>query len=491
MNVIEILIKLFPGFFSFGPWLSKKGIGFAVILGFIVAFILISSGMTPTLPENHETTSYPLWQCRYLVISPMLSVIIWFLITQGYLRTGRGTKIGLAYDGHKVDILDWKRTKKKLCDLLKSGEIKNEVTLKFVPLDFCANSEIADKYQKRYGFTILLKAQQSPLLTNDPDNAQNPIPVIVKPVIATTAEADKFVQTTFKDILKVNKMRNSETTLADSLDAQAQNVHDMLLLFVASHCYLKKDYEDAAIILKFLDESLSPLVRPDQNPRKQIRALIIHSCLGPSRFSTNEIPQLDKLLEIRKFAETALPFFDDSYYVPIDLSRIRFLTEDIEGAIELTERFKERIEEVKEGGQEPAKRALIVYYLNSGFLEFIRGHWMNAYESYRSMLSIDEYRNESWKIIIEFIDYVESLERYDGICYLQTFYRLIINRSVPKELRTAAQEWVERDDSRKELRSLLSRSYLPNRKKTNDQGKTAKQRSKRNKKPRNRKRKKR
>lgn len=498
MNVIDLIIKFFPGITSFGPWLSKKGIIYAGMVGVGLAFSLIVIGFIPAPPADPNATTFPLWHVLYLVGFPLLFVVIWFGLTQIYLRSGRGTKIGLAYDGHAVDMCDWKRTKNKLCTLLKNGKIKNRVTLRFVPLSNCTEAKLADEFKQRYGFSILITVQQSPLLKNDRNNAQHPIPMEITPNIATTVEAKQFLQTTVRDILEINKTRNLQSTLANVLEAQAQDLHDMMLLFVASHCYLKKRYEDSAVILQYLDDSLSALIRPDRNPRRQIRRLAMNSWLQPTRFLLQDIPQPDKLREIREFAETALPFFDDSFFVPTDLGRIRFLTGDIEGAIDLTNKFKEKIVALEAAGQKPARRALVVYYLNSGFLSFIQGHWVNAYDAYKKMLAIDEYRNELWDAIIIFIDYVQALECYEGICYLQMLYRLIARKPVPVETQKAAQEWVEKDDSRQELCKLFSRNYasLPKASsqkalKSKKQGGKSKQRSKRKIKPRKGKRRKR
>ena len=218
----------------------------------------------------------------------------------------------------------------------------------------------------------------------------------------------------------------------------------------------------------------------------------MHSCLQPTQFSLQDIPQPDELREILELAETALPFFDDSFVVPSTLGAIRFLAGDVEGAIELTERFKKKIEAITEAGNRPSPKALVFYYLNAGFLSFIQGHWVNAYDAYRSMLSIEEYRNLDWEEIIKFIDYVETLECYEGICYLRTLYRLIKNRSVSDELRAASQDWCDQDRSREELGTLLIRKYPRRTNNTNvqpkNQSKKTKQRSKRKRKPRKRKR---
>lgn len=494
MNVMDFIIRLFPGITSFGPWLSKKGIIYAVILGIALAFFLIAVGFIPTPPADPEATTFPLWHVLYLIGFPVLLVGLWFFLTQAYLRTGQGTKIGLAYDGHAVDIIDWKRTKNKLCNLLKNGKIKNRVILRFVPLSYCTEGELADKFKKRYGFSILITVQQSPLLKNDSNNAQHPIPMKITLRIATKAAEQQFLQTTLRHSLEIIQKRRVGPVLADILDARAHNLHDVLLLFVASLCFLQKRYKDSSAILRHLDQSLSLIMRPDQSPRSQIRKLAMESCLAPTGFSHGEIPPPDKLIEIRNFAETALPYFDDSYLVPVSLARIRFLTDDLDGAIELTKKYGEKIEEIKKSGQQLTSRVLPSYFLNLGFLSFVQGHWMNAYNAYRNMLSIDEYRKENWEGIIEFIDYVETLDRYEGICYLRTLYRLIANQSIPAELRAAAQDWVNQDDSRKELRTLLSRNYPSLAKKseervgTREQQRKTKQRSKRKKKERKKKR---
>lgn len=232
---------------------------------------------------------------------------------------------------------------------------------------------------------------------------------------------------------------------------------------------------------------------PLQEPRRQVRFLDADSRLLPS-VSIRNLPPPDELMAIRDFAETALCYFDDFPSVAIALSRLRFLVGDTQGAITLTERYKNKIEETRKSGKDPTGEVLAAYFLNSGFLSFIQGHWVNAYNAYREMLSVDAYRNEIWEGIIEFIDYVETLEIYEGICYLRTLYRLIANQSVPDELRAASRDWLNQDDSRKELRTLLSLNY-PSIKKTKTpsteakrQSRKTKQRSKRKKKTRKKKR---
>ncbi|MBA7691810.1 hypothetical protein ES703_100364 [subsurface metagenome] len=210
---------------------------------------------------------------------------------------------------------------------------------------------------------------------------------------------------------------------------------------------------------------------PHEYPRTKIRWLDMNCRLRVTEFSNKEVPPLEELIEIGNFAETALCYFDESPSVPIAVARIRFFVGDIEGAIELTNRYLQKIEELRKAGTKISDKALVTSNLNYGFLSFIQGHWVNAYKAYCNMLDVDGYKRENWESIVNFIDYVDDLECYNGICYLQTLYRLIANKQVSPELSTAARDWVNEDECRKELGYLLSGDY-PSLPKKSDEIKT-------------------
>lgn len=445
------LLKYIPDFSSTNFWISPKGAIGALVIGLTVAVAIITLGCIP---------SVPLWNIITIISLLILSVLTWLFITQIYLRTGQSTKIGLAYDGFSIERKDWNRTRNTLSDLFKNGKIKHQVSLRFVPVRTTKIDQYAKKYMKRYGFRILVAIQESPQINkNNPKHGQHPFFPEIS-LIFTKAVEKEFFETTLKHTAQIVMQRTKTiNTLSNVLEARAHNLHDMMLLLIAALCYREQKYEDCAAISRHLEQSLSSIMEPSQEPRIQVRFLDTSSRLQPAAVSVRNLPPPNELMAIRDFAETAICYFDDFFAVAIDISRIRFLTGDVQGAIELTERFGRKIEEIKEAGRTPTGKALAVYFLNSAFLSFIQGHWVNAYNAYREMLSFDAYRNENWEGIIQFIEYVETLERYEGICYLQTLYKLIAKKEVSAELRAAAHEWVSQDESRKELRTLLSRNY--------------------------------
>jgi len=456
----QFLLKHLPGLSSVGPWLSKKGVIYASIVGFVFACLLITLHCIPSTPEDPKTTNIPYWQISYLIGFPLLSIIIWFISTQFYLRTGKGTKIGLAYDGHAVEINDWKRTRNTLSELLRNGKIKNLVSLRFVPSIVANSEQKANKYMKKYGFTILTAIQQSPIFrANSSENNQNPMHYNINLRIVTKGKAEQFLKATLQHYLEILKKRKVGDSLIEVLDAQAHNLHDMMLLFVASHLFLSKEYKDASEILTYLDGFLSSIISQNESPRTKIRWLDINCRLRRTEFSPLQIPPPEELDEIHKFAETALCYFDESPSVPIAIARIRFFMGDINGAIEITNRYRQKIEGLRKAGVKISDKAQVTSNLNFAFLSFIQGHWENAYKAYCDMLSVDGYRYENWERIIDFIDYVADLEQYEGISYLQTLYRMIAGKKVPNDLRKVAEEWLKKDESRIKLGYLLSRNY--------------------------------
>ena len=455
---MDWLFKFLPSFSSLGPWLSKKGGLWAALLGLCVAYSLILLECVPSLPEDPTKTNIQWWHIGCLVCVPLLFFIVWIITTQLYLRTGCHPKIGLAYDGHNVNVSDWKRTQKTLRYLLANKQIKNRVTLRFVPPRSVLTDEYANKYIKGYGFSILTTVRQSPAIQKGGHGSTIPIPTFRVEIVTEEAES-RFLQTLLPHQFLIP--RKVDRNLGDILNAHAVNLHDLLLLVVAAHYYLEEKYNDAVAISRQLDQSLSSTIKPTDVPRAQIRLLDLNARLRRTEFSfkNEKMPAYDTLVEITDFAETAMCYFDESPLVAIALSRMRFLTDDTDGAIELMQRTKSKIDEIRDSGREPTSRVLVVYYLNTAFLSFIQGHWVNAYNAYDNMLCIDAYRNENWIEITNFIDYVFNLERYEGIVYLQYLYRLIAGSSASPELRSAAEGWVDEDESRQKLGYLLSRNY--------------------------------
>jgi hypothetical protein len=229
----------------------------------------------------------------------------------------------------------------------------------------------------------------------------------------------------------------------------------VLLLFVATHHFVNESFADASTLLRVVDASLEEQFKPNELPRFSIREFDVQCCTRRLQFPISKIPETNILEEWTAFAERAMCYFAEFAGVYIGLSRAKFLLGDVQGAVDLTSRMKEEINRIKETGVPISKNALVNVHLNSGFLNFINTLWQNAHDSYMAMLALEEHRLADWAALVEFIDYVRSLDRFDGIPFLQVLYRTVARQSVPTKLKDEAESWLREDASRNRLRAVL------------------------------------
>ena len=316
----DLLKQHIPNFSSTNFWISPKGAIGALMIGLTVAGALITLGCIPSVPK---------WNIFTIISLLFLSVITWLFITQIYLRSGQSTKIGLAYDGFSIKREDWNRTRNTLRNLFKSGKIKNQVSLRFVPVRTTKIERYSNNYMKRYGFTLLVAIQESPQINkNNLKHDQHPFFPEIS-LRLTKAVEKQFIETTLKHTAQILMQRTKKiNTLSNVLEARAHNLHDMMLLLIAALCYREQKYEDCAAISRHLEKSLSSVMGPSQEPRIQVRFLDANSRLQPAVFSVRNLPPLDELMAIRDLAETAICYFDDFLPVAINISRIRLLSGD-------------------------------------------------------------------------------------------------------------------------------------------------------------------
>ena len=447
-KILEYIGRLFV---STGPWLSKQWLWKLPVIGVLIALLLLHFNLIPTIPEKEGQITIQYYKWLIIMGLPILFEIIWVIGTQSYLRTGSGVKIGVAYEGYKVDLADWKQTRVILKDLFQDDKIKNKVSLRFVPLRAVQAEKIGQKFARRYGFTILLTLEES----TTKDNKKQ---VKFGLSINTKQQVLPYLKTTVQHCMAIIAARsnNQDQTALDMLKNKALNLHDLLLLFVATHNFVTENYEDASVILQHIDQELAKArLEPMKPPRFQIRDFFVRSCVSKLSFPLNQIPSPDDLEKRIQFAERALPLFNEFAGVYTSLSRAKFLIGDVPAAVQLTERFKARIEELQKAGQTINADVMFTSHLNSGFLSFIQGHWENAFHSFYQMFKVQGYKQD-WNALVEFIDYVDSLEQFEGTCYLKVLYRKIAGQPVSTPLNQVAMDWIHVDGSRKVFESLFS-----------------------------------
>ncbi|MCX5634235.1 MAG: hypothetical protein NTW55_00105 [Planctomycetota bacterium] len=445
-----------------GPWLSWKGCSKSVAIGLVTAIALIYLQIYPQSHAKEGEYIYPFWQFGYLVVLPTICFLVWLLSTQIYLRTGTGYKIGIAYEGDKIKQDDWRKTQDILRDLFRDNKIQKKVKLRFVPSVFSHENNKAVTFAKRYKFQILASIQET-MQANPTSHKEIRIRIESKP------QYDAFMKNVFHQVIMFPKITQSKNLL-EILDTHAQSLRDIILLLVGTTLFHSEKYEDAAIILRYLDNALEATLSPSQPPRLQVRNLDMHSRLTKARFPAAKIPPYEELNEIKQVAETTICYFDQFPDVALSVARVRFLVGDVNGAVELTKMAVDKVHNIEKSGQQVPSAFRANIFLNHAFLSYIQGHWSNFYESLKIILNDKTYTTLKWDDLVNWSDYVDSLEQFEGIVFLKVIYRLIAGQIPDKNMLEEANRWANSDGSRDQLSKTLNRCmslHKNNSKKTN------------------------
>lgn len=445
-NINDILIDHIK---SPGPWLSRKSSTKAGAIGLLAAVFLIGLRVYPQHIAKEGEVIYPVWQFVYLIALPTLCFLLWLLLTQIYLRSGSGYKIGIAYEANKIDESNWKKTQDILKDFFRDKKIQKQVSLRFVPSAFSHENNKAVAFAKRYKFRILASIQEI-----TPNNPGGHTAIQIR--VESKPQYDAFLKTVFPQGITLHK-RSQSNTLLEILDAHAQNLRDILLLFVGTTLFHSERYEDAAVILRHLDKTMERTLSPSQSPRLQVRNLDMLSRLARARFPIAKMPPYEELNEIKQIAETTLCYLDEFHDVASGVARIRFLTGDIAGAIELTQRAIDIIDHLEKSGVEVNPGAKAVMHLNYAFLSYVQGHWDKFYESFKIVLNDESYKLLNWNDLVDWADYVDSLEQFDGIILLKVVYGFLAGKNPDKNIVDEAKKWASSDNSRCQLVKTLNR----------------------------------
>ena len=225
--------RIADAFRSIGPWLGGRGAIKALSLSFAAGVGSVALGCVPEATVSLRGVPLPWLRILVILGLPVLGSVAWLLVTQLYLRSGSGTKIGLAYDGDIVRVSDWRRSCDVLSELCRNGAVRRRVTLRFIPPRVAMEEETATKFMARYGFTLLTVARYSKRIRPDTeDEGKETRSFQYSLRVATEEERKAFVEKTLHVATAILAAQKSPRTLLELLDTHAHRLRDMLLLLV-------------------------------------------------------------------------------------------------------------------------------------------------------------------------------------------------------------------------------------------------------------------
>jgi hypothetical protein len=382
-------------------------------------------------------------QCLIPLAGFPLFLLLWFLARELYWRRGKGRKIGICYEGFKVPIEDWVKTRQELRKLFRANQLTRKISLRHIPSSHIENQEIWERTERKYGFDSVFRIQVSA-----------PAEEGGKPTYGVELRAKfrsnlrhEFIQKTLHFMRVLIADRPTVPGLAELLKYRAEGLFNSLLLHLGVMDYADDRLHDAITFLAVLDKRLERRFGRDVEPRRTVRMVEYLAMCQPSGFLPEAVPEPEELLEAIRMADEALAKFGDEFpQIWNAQARNQFFNKNLDEALRLTE----------EGLKRPAPKPVRVNaLLNRGVIQLFLANWFRAEQSLRECLATGYFKADDWRGLISFADFAREFGEENAI-YLQCLYRELAGETIPPELHSEFTRWLDGDESRDNLRFLFN-----------------------------------
>ncbi len=422
--------------------------GWAFVVGLLVAVFLSTVGVSDGIVGLCPAAMCPAVRVAIPVAVVLLVLLAWCSLTQLYLRSGGSLKIGLAYDGHRVDSTEWIRIVRTLQELFDSERQYLGVSVRLVPLSATKCKHRMRSFMSRYCFTQVYRVEHAKALgsgavASEPQRA----PLRLKRCDPDDQRSTQLLQKHRLVCKQVQIHCPNTATELDLANAHAHALRFIFLLEVAAQLFVDDRYEEAARILSHLDDQLKD-VSPDEHLRQQIRTLDVTCRLVDMPRDIDSPPHGRQLEELHRRIEVLTRYLPVMPVVSLPVSLMRFYMGDVDGALTITD------EALQSCGDPEVHTHLL---LNKAFLSFIKTQWRTSSNAYTEFFRSDYAPRRDWDSLVAFIRYVSDVG-YD-VSVLTVLYGRAAGKPVSDRDVAEARQWISADSSRTEFARLLEKDY--------------------------------
>lgn len=412
----------------------------------IVLVVLAFSFSLFVLPWPSSMTTG--WARLAVVVG--FSLLVWFAWWGArfvYWKSGSGSKIGVAYEGYRVQWDDWSRTQRELRSLFDNGILNRRVKLKLLPMRLVENDTRCSRTESRYGFRMLIMANESPATKKGGDAILN---FSIRGRFRSTDE--QFIEAAARHAVFLFASSQSPTKcVLDRLRFRARGLFEMTLTMLAVIEYTNADHDRAAAIVELLETSVATRLQKHEYPRKAIRWLHAECLTAPCYFPGANPPTSDDLIHVRAKVQRAVDLYGDEFgFVHLRMGRTLFFFREIEDALGHTLRSLE---------MDNTDGSHSVSTLNAGVLYLFNDDYNNAHVFLNRVL--DEYDLPRFGLddLIGFADFAVDIG-FPQAVLLQVLYRTAHGTPVPEPIRKAFDDWTGGASDRENLKYLVHKVSL-------------------------------
>lgn len=422
------------------PWLSKIGLVIVVLF-----FLTLSVTTAPLIDLNADPSSgnaavNTLARFGYVIALPLAMGICWLGVTQAYLRTGKGIKVGLVDTLTSGQVKEWSEAREVLADLVNRGQLRDKVSLRLVPRTAVRSETRLNNFISRYKFDLVLQIQG---VTKGKEKN------VSFTVLNEDVLQNEWMSATMSHLAHLLKQRKGAYQPHEASRIVARSIQEAIIWLAAARYVSLQQLDDAIPLLRLLDSRLESAFTPDERPRPQIRWLIKACYISPTVFKIdNDLPSPESLEKFENRIALACNF-DPTDAGPFTvLARIQFLRGNIPNAINSVNRAEEIAGD---------KHQNLVICIDNGFLNLISSKFDKSAKAYSQLLDCHDVLSLDWSDLTAFADLCAEWN-HPHVIFIRDLYRRLGDITIPKEISDEASKWLDEDESRASLRKIRNRA---------------------------------
>jgi len=392
-------------------------------------------------PEVPRTSAVP-----YGVGIIAFSYFLWLSMSQIYLRTGKGRKIGIAFKGYRTHKEDLQLLRDGFDRLTTDSAVHDHFSIRLLPISFFSSRKKANGIMKRYGFDVMMLAS-----IEEGTNANDYVFhleigasgfSIPKEIFDSTMQLVKAVMSH-----QVPVRRRSEF-----LNFASDKLFNVVLFHITAIDFFHGKFEQSYASAKHLDNRLALVVYDTKEfTRTNARFIAMNSCALLARRITeeNKSPDSHRIAEAMYNELIDGGYADEYPMIYHNKARSQFYLNRLEDAI----RSLELVDLSKLNGVGKSHICL-----GLGVLHLFNACWDHSAQNYQMLVKdIPSARMIEWTTVNSFLNDAFVMG-HPGIEYLRALYHGIQHDgSIPPDLMQSALQWVHQDASRRPLRAPLER----------------------------------
>jgi len=373
------------------------------------------------------------------------SYFTWYMTRLIYWRFGRGIKIGIAYDGFAVRLIEWIRLVDSFYELFEKNGITRRVALRRIDFKEVRDHENAKKFLEKWKFKCIVTCQHSEKKAAPQGDEWK-----FSTTLPMGSTFEEFLEVLARNMAGFTVPINPTDSTVDQLERHASNIFEYLLFLVGRLAYLRQDFETSDVLLETLDERFAGRGRKtNQPPRVDIRFWLACTQARDSFYYPSNPPRAEDLSRAIERCDVAIQKYGSEFALLVNAqARNLFYAFRLSEARDMTRALLRKREILPEL---PLHTALLNVAALSLLLEDFE-QCVSDFREFQLSTNLHAFGIQ----LVDFADFARDYG-YEAAVLMQVKYREGFGIAVDDELEAAFNAWCVEKNVPESLKTIQLR----------------------------------